>query len=79
MKFNPLANNPVMQLISVFQNGGDPSPLIERAIENHPQRDQIKKLVGGKTDQQIMQTAENMCRERGISIDDVLRRMGFTR
>lgn len=82
MNFNPMAvlgNNPIIQILNVARGGGDPSALIDQAIQNHPQRQQIQQIVGGKSPQQLLQTAENMCRERGISIDQVLGRFGITR
>ena len=82
MRFNPLAmmgNNPIIQIINMAKNGGDPSQLINQAINNHPQRQQIHQIVGGKNSQQLMHVAENMCRERGTSIDEVLRQFGITR
>lgn len=82
MNFNPMAllgNNPIIQILNVARGGGDPSALINQAINNHPQRQQIQQIIGGKNPQQLMKTAENMCRERGISIDEVLGRLGITR
>ena len=82
MNFNPMAllgNSPIVQILNLARNGGDPSQLINQAISNHPQRQQIQPSVGGKNPQQLMQVAENMCRERGTSIDEVLGRFGITR
>lgn len=82
MNFNPMAalgNNPIIQILNVARGGGDPSALISQAIQNHPQRQQIQQIVDGKSPQQLLKTAENMCRERGISIDQVLGRFGITR
>ena len=82
MRFNPLAmmgNNPIAKAMNLMQNGGDPSALVQEMIQNHPQREQIQRIISGKNDKQIMQTAENMCRERGTSVDEVLARVGITR
>ena len=82
MKFNPLTamgNHPVAQILSVVRNNGDPSAVIQQVVQNHPQRDQIQKIVSGKSDQDIFRTAENMCRERGTSIDQVLAQFGIER
>lgn len=82
MKFNPTAlmgNNPIVQLINGVRKGGDPDALVQQMLDNHPQRDQISKIIGGKNGQEIMSTAENMCRERGVSIDEVLSRLGIER
>lgn len=82
MNFNPLAlmgNNPIIQILNVARGGGDPSALINQAIQNHPQRQQIQQIVGGKSPEQLMTVAQNMCRERGTNIDEVLGKLGITR
>ena len=82
MNFNPLAlmgNNPLIQILNMAKNGGDPSQLINQAISNHPQKQQIQQIIGGKDPPQLMQVAQNMCRERGTSIDEVLSRFGISR
>ena len=82
MNFNPLGlmgNNPLIQILNMARNGGDPTQLINQAISNHPQRQQIQRIIGGKDPQQLMQVAQNMCQERGTSIDEVLRQFGISR
>lgn len=82
MNFNPLGlvgNNPIIQILNVARGGGDPSALINQAIQNHPQRQQIQQIVGGKSPEQLMTVAQNMCRERGTNIDEVLGKLGITR
>ena len=79
MNFNPLAlmgNNPVTQLISTMRSGGNPDALVQQMISSNPQ---LKQIVAGKTPDQLMQVAENMCRERGTTVDDVLKQYGITR
>lgn len=82
MRFNPLAmmgNNPIAKILSIAKNGGDPTEAIQMAVQNHPQRDQIQKIVAGKSDADLYRTAENMCRECGTSIDQVLAQFGIER
>lgn len=79
MRFDPTAlmgNNPLVQLINTMRNGGNPDALVQQLLRNNPQAQQI---VAGKTPDQLMQVAENMCRERGTNIDEVLRQFGITR
>lgn len=79
MNFNPLAlmgNNPVMQLISTMRGGGNPEALVQQVISTNPQ---LQQIVAGKSPDQLMQVAENMCRERGTSVDAVLKQYGITR
>ena len=69
----------IMQLVGAMKNGGDPNALIQQAIHNHPQGDQIQQIIGGKSPDQLMRIAENMCKERGTSVDAVLKQFGISR
>lgn len=82
MRFDPTAlmgSNPIVQLINVAKNGGNPDALVQQLLGQHPQREQIQQIIGGKTPDQLMSIAENMCKERGTSIDQVLQQFGITR
>lgn len=79
MRFDPTAlmgNNPMMQIISAMRNGGNPNAIMQQMLGNNPQ---LAQIASGKTPQQLMKVAENMCRERGTSIDDVLKQFGISR
>ena len=79
MRFNPTAlmgNNPVVQLINTMRNGGSPDALVKQMMSNNPQ---LQKIAGGKTPDQLMSIAENMCRERGTSVEAVLSGFGIER
>ena len=78
MMFNPTAlmgNNPMVQLINVMRTGGNPEAMIQQMLGNNPQ---LQQVIAGKSPQQIMQTAETMCRERGTTVNDVLKQYGIT-
>ena len=82
MKFDVTAlmgNNPIVQIINAVRNGGNPDALVQQLLDNHPQRDQIQQIIGGKSPDQLMGIAENMCKERGTNIDEVLKSFGITR
>ena len=79
MRFDPTAlmgNHPVVQIINAARNGGDPAMLMQQMIGSNPQ---LAQIAAGKTPEQLMQVAENMCRERGTSVDAVLRQFGISR
>ena len=86
MKFDPMAlmgnnpllqkNNPMMMAINSMRNGGDPNALMQQIISNNPQ---LQQIAAGKSPDQLMSIAENMCRERGTSVDAVLKQFGITR
>lgn len=79
MRFDPTAimgNSPVFQLINVMRSGGNPDALVQQLMSSNPQ---LRQIAAGKSPDQLMSIAENMCRERGTSVDDVLRQFGITR
>lgn len=78
MMFNPTAlmgNNPMVQMINVMRNGGNPEALIQQMLGANPQ---LQQVIAGKSPQQIMQTAETMCRERGTTVNAILSQYGIT-
>lgn len=82
MRFNPTAlmgNNPIVQLINAARGGANPDMLVQQLIIQHPQREQIQQIIGGKSPDQLMQIAQNMCRERGTTMDQVLQQFGISR
>lgn len=79
MRFDPTAmmgNSPIVQIINMMRNGGNPTALMQQMMSSNPQ---LQQIAAGKTPDQLMSIAENMCRERGTSVDNVLRQFGITR
>ena len=79
MRFDPTAlmgGNPVVQLINMMRGGGNPDALVQQLLSNNPQ---LQQIAAGKTPDQLMRIAENMCKERGTNIDDVLKQFGISR
>lgn len=75
---NPLLqqNNPMMMAINAMRNGGNPNALMQQMLQSNPQ---LQQIAAGKSPDQLMSIAENMCKERGTSIDAVLKQFGITR
>ena len=79
MRFDPpamMGNSPIAQIINMMRNGGTPAALMQQMMSSNPQ---LQQIAAGKTPDQLMSIAENMCRERGTSVDNVLRQFGITR
>ena len=79
VRFDPTAmmgNSPIVQIINMMRNGGNPTALMQQMMSSNPQ---LQQIAAGKTPDQLMSIAENMCRERGTSVDNVLRQFGITR
>lgn len=79
MRFDPMTlmgNNPMMMAINAMRNGGNPDALMQQMLQSNPQ---LQQIAAGKTPEQIMSIAQNMCKERGTNIDAVLGKFGITR
>ena len=79
MRFNPTAlmgNHPMIGVINAMRSGGDPGVLSQQLLSGNPQ---LARIAAGKSPQQLMGIAENMCRERGTSVDAVLSGFGIER
>lgn len=79
MRFDPTAlmgNNPMVQMINAMRNGGNPDALMQQMLQSNPQ---LQQIAAGKTPEQIMSIAQNMCKERGTNVDAVLGKFGITR
>lgn len=70
-------NNPLMQLISMTRQGGNPMTMIQQMAANNPQAAQAMKIMQGKSPEQLKQIATNMAKERGMTIDQVMQQLGM--
>lgn len=75
---NPMLNNPMAAMVSAMRNGGNPMVLIQHMAEQNPQMRQFMQMISGKSPAQLRQMAENMAKERGVSLNDVARQLGIT-
>lgn len=70
-------NNPILQLAQLARGGGN----VMQAMQNMAGQDkriaQAYGMIQGKSPQQLRQIAENMARERGTNVGDVMRQLGL--
>ena len=69
---NLLANNPVMALMQIARNGGNPLRAIQELAIRDPRAAQANRIIQGKSPAQLRQIAENMARERGMDLNQIL-------
>lgn len=69
--------NPLMMLMQAARNGQNPMQMIRQIAPNNPVAAQALQIMQGKDSQQLRQTVENMARERGMTFDEVVNRMGL--
>lgn len=73
----PPMNNPVLTLVQAMQQGRNPMALMQTMAQQNPQVAQALQMVQGKSPQQLQMMAQNMARERGIDLNQMLRQMGI--
>lgn len=70
--------NPMAMLMQMMRTrSGNPAPLLEQLARQNPAMRQAMDITRGKTPQEVRQIADNMARQRGTTVEDILRRMGF--
>lgn len=65
--------NPMQMLFQAMQSGANPLQMIQQQAARNPQFQQLHQICNGKTPEQLRQVAENMCKERGTTYDNVAR------
>lgn len=70
-------NNPLLQLVQMVRGGGNPMRLLQQIAVNDPRMAQAMKMVQGKNTQQLQQMAQNMAKERGTSVEEVIQNLGL--
>lgn len=74
----PMTNNPMMAMMQAIRSGGNPMAVMQNMARQNPQVAQAMQMVQGKSPQQLRTMAENMAKERGVSLNDVARQLGIT-
>lgn len=70
--------NSMGAIMNAFRNGMNPSAMMQSMAANNPAMQQFMRMVNGKTPDQLKQMAENVAKERGVSLNDVARQLGIT-
>ena len=58
------------------RSGGNPMQMLSQMAGRDPRAAQAMKLIQGKNPQQLRQVAENMAKERGMTLGEIARQMG---
>lgn len=66
----------VQMMMQAAQQGVSPQQFFQQYAGN-PEVAQLAKIAQGKNAQQLMQTASNMAKERGTSLDAVAQQFGL--
>lgn len=71
-------SNPLVSLMGLIRNGGNPQAAIMQLAKNDPQVQQAVRMIQGKSQDQLKQMVINMANERGVSVNDIARQLGIT-
>ena len=67
----------IMQLAQIISRAPNPNQAFFRMISQHPQGQQVINLMRGKSPEQFRGVLENMARERGTTLEQIISNMGF--
>ncbi len=70
-------NNPILQLAQVARGGGNVMQVMQQLAGQDKRIAQAYSMIQGKNQQQLQQMAENMARERGTNVGDIMRNLGL--
>ena len=75
---NPMAGNLLAAMMQMMRSGGNPMYLLQQMAAQDPQLSQAMRMIQGKSPQQLRSMAENMAKERGVSLESMANQMGIT-
>ena len=72
-----MINNPILSVLQAARMGRNPNQLIMQMAQQDPRIKQVVEMMRGKNPDQLQRIAENMAKERGMTLDDVARQLGI--
>ena len=72
-----MMNNPMMQILQLMQNGGNPTALLQQMTGNNPMVGQLMQSMQGKSPDALRQMAMNIAKERGIDLGEFAQQFGL--
>lgn len=70
-------NNMLSVLVNAVNSRQNPLGVLQQMAGGNPQAAQAFNMIRGKSAAELRQMAENMAKERGVSVNDVLRQLGI--
>lgn len=70
-------NNPMMAILQAARSGGNPMAMMQQMASHSPKGGQLLQMIQGKSPAQMRTIAENMAKERGVSLDQVAAQFGL--
>lgn len=66
------------EMLQMIQNSGNPVAMMQQMFGNHPLFQRAKAMLQGKTEKAQMKIIENLCKQRGISLDQLKSMFGIS-
>lgn len=70
-------NNPIAQMMQFARGGGDPMQFLQQFGGQNPIAANLYQSMQGKNPAQLREMANNLAKERGVTIDAVAQRLGI--
>lgn len=70
-------NNPMMQVLQLMRNGGNPMTMLNQMTGNNPMVGQLMQSMQGKSPDALRQMAMNIAKERGIDLNQFAQQFGM--
>lgn len=70
--------NSMQMALQMARAGKNPMSLLNTMSRQNPQLAQAMRLIQGKSPEQLRQTAENMAKERGTTLEQMAQQMGIS-
>lgn len=71
-------SDPMTMMMQMLKGGSSPAIIMQQLARANPQVAQAMRMIQGRNPQQLRQMAENMAKERGVSLNDIARNLGLT-
>jgi len=68
----------LFQAMQMIRGGGNPMQIMAQMAGGNPQAMQFLENARGKTPAQLQTMAQNLARERGVSLESVFNQLGLT-
>lgn len=72
-----MMNNQLLNLVQLARSGRNPMGALNQMAAQNPMLAQAMRMMNGKTPAQLKQMAQNMAKERGMNIEDIVRQLGL--
>lgn len=70
-------NNPMMQVLQLMRNGGNPMTMLNQMTGSNPMVGQLMQSMQGKSPDALRQMAMNIAKERGIDLEQFAQQFGM--